>query len=211
MLATSSILVQEGMQKILENEKNIEIIAETLNYLEIIPLIKQHRPNVLFIDTAISDLDVRRILEAISEKSAETKVLLFFHILNEERIINAFCSGARGYLTAESNKAEFIEAIKVVSKDKIWTDIKIIAQILTRLSHSRSNAGLVNLTRREEEIAKLAAQGLSNKKISNTLFITETTVKTHLNAAFKKLGIRTRFDLPSTSLNRAVAKSGTRT
>jgi PAS domain S-box-containing protein len=198
MVATSSSLIQEGIHRILEFEKGIEVTAEATSHLEIIPLVEQKKPDVLLIDTAMSNLDVQEILESIKEKSAKTKVLLLLYTLDEEIIINAIYSGARGYLTAALNAAEFTQAIRAVSKDKIWAEIKIITKILTRLFPSKSNRG--NLTRREEEIAKLVVQGWSNKKISNKLFITEGTVKIHLNNVFKKLGISNRAQLTSSFL-----------
>jgi PAS domain S-box-containing protein len=200
MVATSSSLIREGIQKILEPEKNIEIIAEASTCLEIITLTQEKKPDVLLIDTAISNLDVQEILESIREKSAETRTLLLFYTLNEEVITNAIYSGARGYLTAASNAVEFIQAIRAVSKDKIWVEVKTITKILTPLFSLRSNSGFENLTRREKEVVKLVVQGYPNKQISKKLIVSEKTVKTHLNNVFKKLGISQRIQLTSSFL-----------
>lgn len=200
MVATSSGLIQEGIRKILESEKDTEIIAETSTYPEIIPLIEQKKPDVLFIDTAMSNLDTREILESIREKSAKTKVLLLLHTMDEGFIINAISSGVRGCLTDASNAEQFVQAIRTVNKDEIWAEIKVITKILARLLPLRSNPGFSSkLTKREEEVVTLVIQGYSNKKISTKLFISESTVKIHLNNIFKKLGISSRVQLISNS------------
>jgi Response regulator containing a CheY-like receiver domain and an HTH DNA-binding domain len=141
------------------------------------------------------ELDIQEILESIRQKSTETKVLLLLHTPDEEVIIDAIYSGARGYLTSALNAMEFIQAIRAVSKDKIWVEIKVITKILSPLLPSRSDLSFPNLTKREEEIVRLVIQGYSNKKISDKLFIAEKTVKTHLNNVFRRLGIKNRVQL----------------
>ncbi|HSE84402.1 MAG TPA: response regulator, partial [Thermodesulfobacteriota bacterium] len=98
IVAAPSALFREGIRKILEPEKDIEIIAEASTQLGIIPLVEQKKPDVLFIDAAIPNLDIVKILELIKEKSAETKVLLLLHTVDEKVIINAISLGVRGYL-----------------------------------------------------------------------------------------------------------------
>ena len=133
MLVISSSLLGEGIHKILEPEKDIEVIAEALTNLEIIPLIEQKKPDVLFIDTSIPDIDILEILELIRQKSPETKLLLLVHTLDEEAFINAVSLGIRGYLTEASDTEQFIEAIRAVGKEEIWAEREIVTRILTQL------------------------------------------------------------------------------
>ncbi|HEX3036850.1 MAG TPA: response regulator [Thermodesulfobacteriota bacterium] len=195
MVATSSSLVREGIRKVLESEQDVEIVAEASTTLGILPLIEQNKPDVLLIDTAMPNLDVQEILGSAKERSAETKALLLLYTLDEEVIANIIYSGARGYLTAELNAVELIQAIRAVSRGKVWAEIKVITKILTSFMPLRGDLGFHNLTKREREIVKLVTQGYSNKKISSKLFISEGTVKIHLNNIFKKLGIKNRAQL----------------
>jgi DNA-binding NarL/FixJ family response regulator len=214
IVAVSFCLFCEGIYKILEPEKDVEIIAKASTHIEIIPLVEQKKPDVLFIDTAIPNLDIVKILGLIREKKgAETKVLLFLHTLDEEVIINALSLGVRGYLTDASSAEEFIQAIKAISKDEIWADIKIITKVLTRLLPPREGKPVIkpNLTKREEEIVRLVVQGLSNKQISKRLFISEKTVKNHLGNVFNKLGISDRLNLAVSRLGGNISKPNPRT
>ena len=198
IVASSSSLLREGIRKILEPEKDIEIIAEASTQLEIIQLVEQKKPDILFIDAAIPDLDIVKTLELIKEKSAETKVLLLLHKVDEEVIINAVSLGVRGYLTDLSKTEQLIQAIRTISKDEIWAQRRIVTKALARILYSEEGKPRplqLNLTKREEQIVNLVMQGYSNKRIANKLSLSEKTVKNHLGVIFKKLGISSRLQL----------------
>jgi len=197
MLAVSSDLFLAGIHKILKPKKDIEIIAETITHQEIIPLIEQKKPDVLFIDTNLPGLDIVKILESIAEKSAETKILLLLHTLDEEPIIDAISLGVRGCLKSTANPEQLIRAVRSISKREIWAEESIKTKVLTRfLSQVKVKPVLKpKLTKREGEIIKLVVQGYNNKQIAKRLFISENTVKTHLVHIFKKLGIGHRLQL----------------
>ncbi|HWP92220.1 MAG TPA: response regulator [Thermodesulfobacteriota bacterium] len=197
LIIICSTIFREGIRKILEPERDIEIIAEASSDQEIIPSIEQSRPNVLLIDAAICNSDIAELMNSIREKSPETKVLLLLHTIDEDEVIKNISSGVRGCLTDVSNKEHLIQAIRTVSKDSIWMEMSSITNVLTRLIPVRkSKSGLQpKLTRREEEIVNLIVLGYSNKQISNTLFISENTVKTHLANIFSKYGITNRLQL----------------
>jgi DNA-binding NarL/FixJ family response regulator len=214
VVAVSFCLFCEGIYKILEPEKDIKIISEASTHIGIIPLVEQKKPDVLFIDTAIPNLDIVKILGLIREKKgAETKVLLLLHTPDEEVIINSLSLGVRGCLTDTSSSEEFIQAIRAISKGEIWADIKIITKVLTRLLPPRERKSDIkpNLTKREEEVVRLVVQGLSNEQISNRLFISEKTVKNHLGNIFNKLGISSRLNLAISRLGENIPKPSPRT
>jgi DNA-binding NarL/FixJ family response regulator len=198
MVVVSSILLLDGIHKILEPEKDIDIVAESSAYLDVIPLIEQKKPDVLFLDSGLPNLDVVKILESIEEKGAKTKVLLLLHTLDEEAAINAISLGVRGYLTDASNAEQLVQAIKAVGRGEVWfAERKVLTKILVQLL-PRRKAELVlkpRFTKKEEEIIKLVTQGYSNKQISNKLFMSEKTVKNHLGNIFNKLGIHSRLKL----------------
>jgi DNA-binding NarL/FixJ family response regulator len=211
MLVISSSLLREGIHKILEPEKDIEVIAEALTNLEIIPLIEHKKPDVLFIDTALPNVDVVKILESIKEKSAETKVILLLYTSDEEVIIGAISSGVHGYLKNTSNPAQFIQAIRAVVKDEIWTERKILTKVITRFLRLRTDNLRIlksKLTKREHEIVKLVVEGYSNEQISKKLYISENTVKNHLANIFIKLGVSKRlqliFNLPTDNISKLI-------
>ncbi|HEX3037236.1 MAG TPA: response regulator transcription factor [Thermodesulfobacteriota bacterium] len=198
IVAASSALYREGIRRILEPEKDIEIIAEASTQIGIIQLVEQKKPDVLFIDAAIPNLDIVKILELIKEKSSETKVLLLLHMVDEKVIIDAISLGVRGYLTDLSKTEQLIQAIRTIRKDEIWAQRKIITKALTRTLYSEKGKPKplqLNLTQREEQIVELVIQGYSNKKIANKLSLSEKTIKNRLGGIFRKLGISSRLQL----------------
>ncbi|MDA2919005.1 response regulator [Desulfobacterota bacterium AH_259_B03_O07] len=195
---SSSTLLQEGIRKILESEKDIEIVAEASNNTEIIPLIKREKPDVLFIDTALANLHIDEILVLLKNKHPHTKVLLLLHTVDEQLVLKYISLGALGFLLDKSNKEKLINAIKYVSRGEIWGEMKVIRKILNRLLtpvKGKKTSPNTNLTSREEEIVRLVVQGFNNKRISNKLFISQSTVKSHLANIFNKLGIDNRLQL----------------
>lgn len=114
LMVAVPLIFRRGIRKILKLEQDIKIIAETTCHLKIIPFVKQRKPDVLFLDTAISHLG--KILESIEEKSPGTKVLLLLRAWNEEVIINVISLGVRGCLTDVSNTEQLIKAIKTIGR-----------------------------------------------------------------------------------------------
>ena len=198
MIVTPSSVVRQGVRKMLESEKYIEIIAEISNYQDILPIVEQNKPDLLFIDKTPPSLNILEILSSIRDKSPTTKVLLLLHSFDEDFIMNALSLGVLGYLTDTSNADKFIQAVGALSKDEIWVEVRIITKLLTRLLHSKKGGSMEprpSLTKREDEVVKLILQGYSNKQISEKLFISEKTVKSHLSNVYKKLGLSNRLQL----------------
>jgi DNA-binding NarL/FixJ family response regulator len=126
-------LFQGGICKVLESEKDIEIVAEASTHIDTVSFIEQKKPDVLFIDTFIPDIDILEILELIRQKSPETKLLLLVNALDEEAFINAVSLGVQGYLTEASDTEQFIEAVRAVGKEEIWAERRIVTKVLTQL------------------------------------------------------------------------------
>jgi DNA-binding NarL/FixJ family response regulator len=183
---------------LLESEKYIEIIDEISNYQDVLPIVERSKTDVLLVDTAQPNPNILEVLSSIRDRCPMTKSLLLLHEFDEDFIMNTISLGVRGYLTDTSNTDQFIQAVNAVSKDEVWGEIEIITKILTRLLPSKKgSSGLQkpSLTKRQEEIVNLIIQGYSNKQISDRLFISEKTVKSHLNNVYKKLGLSSRVQL----------------
>lgn len=198
MVSTSSVLLEEGVSKILDGEKDINIVARTADHTEVIPNIEKIKPDVLLFDTAQNEPEIQEIMTSVKKQETNTKVLLLLHGPDEKFIINATSLGVRGCLTQASSRDQLVSAIITVHNDEIWMDVETVTKILTRLLSKESvkleSAG-ANLTNKEEEVAKLVAEGLSNKEISQKLYISEVTVKTHIRNVFKKVGVNSRYQL----------------
>lgn len=190
-------LVREAMQTFLGYEKDIKIIAQVSKALELTRVVEQKKPDVVFIDTDLPNLDMVKTLGSIREQSKNTKTILLLHTLDEDILINAFHLGVKGYLTDELSPEQFLDAIRTVGNDEIWLGLKVINKLLTQFLHTGDirPALKAKLTRKEKEIAKFVMKGFSNKRISSELYISENTVKTHLANLFNKLSVSSRLEL----------------
>ena len=121
MIAVSLMIYLEGTRSIISSEEDIEIVAETQKSSNVISLVEKMKPDVLFLDVAIPKLDVVNIIDSIKEKSPDTKVLLLLPTRDRDKITNFISLGAKGCLTYRSSPKQIIQAIRAVSKEKIWT------------------------------------------------------------------------------------------
>jgi DNA-binding NarL/FixJ family response regulator len=199
MLAISFTLYREVIHRIIEEERDIEIIAETSTELEIIPTLAQNRPDVLFIDSSMykSNQGILETLGAMRKRGIDTKVLVLLHTMDEEFIIKAISLGIRGYLSPAANAEEFVRAIRTITKGEIWAERRIMTKVLTRAISLRGfePTPTTRFTKREKEVIKLVSEGCTNKQVAKRLLVSESTVKFYLRRIFKKLGIVSRRDL----------------
>jgi len=178
IIACHTTLLGEGIYKILKDERSIEVIAEVSNRSDVIKHCEGKNPDILILDVNIPNLNITKTLQLISKKSSQTKVLLLTKGGDKDTVFNIV-----GYLTEKVSPSQLIQVIRAISKGTLW--IEGIEQ-----GHERRR-----LTKRQKEIAKLVAEGYTNKKISQILSISEKTIKAHLTTIFNKLGIQNRYQL----------------
>jgi len=127
-----------------------------------------------------------------------TKAIMLAAAMNERTIFKALKAGAKGYLSRNASVSNLIKAIKAVHEGDVWVERKLIARFFqgeaTLHFQREEGGGMTNqeLTPREQEILRYLPYGLTNKEIAQALFISEKTVKSHLNSIFKKLNVTRR-------------------
>ncbi|MGB7293054.1 MAG: LuxR C-terminal-related transcriptional regulator [Thermodesulfobacteriota bacterium] len=197
VLTPSAILV-EGMQKILESEGDMHIIARVSNLNELKPFINSGIPDVLIVDTVAPNLDVNELIMSIGEKDVQTQVLLLLHTPDHQLVVDSLNLGVKGFITKKSKSQRLVQAIRIIRRGEIFGDVKIMKRIIAEFLIRQDNADAIydnKLTKKEIEIAKLVTEGYSNKVIAKELFISDKTVKTHLNRIYKKLEVTSRYEL----------------
>ncbi len=196
-LTPSAILV-EGMQKILESESDIHIIARVSYVSELKPFINSGIPDVLIVDTVTPNLDINELIMSIKEKGVQTQVLLLLHTSDHQFVIDSLNLGVKGFITEKSKSSKLIQAIRIIRRGEIFGDVKIMKRIIAEFLIRQNNTKAIHynkLTKKEIEIAKLVMEGRRNKIIAKELFITDKTVKTHLNRIYRKLEVTSRYEL----------------
>jgi DNA-binding NarL/FixJ family response regulator len=140
------------------------------------------------------------LLTIIKQKSPETKALMLTNSTDEDAIIKALMAGAKGYLSKDASVSCLLNAIKVIDNGELWVERKLIAKYFNDAANSNSvqqeprKKANQALTPREKEVLHLLTEGKTNKEIAQKLFISEKTVKSHLNRIFKKFNVTRRLE-----------------
>ncbi|MCK5721119.1 MAG: response regulator transcription factor, partial [Gammaproteobacteria bacterium] len=140
------------------------------------------------------------------QKSPGTKALMLTASKDETKILKSLKAGAKGYLSKNTTISGLIKAIKVVNKGQLWVERELVARYFNGdITADMGREGRQEkmkevLTLREQDVLRLLLKGSTNKEIANDLFISEKTVKSHLNKIFKKLNVSRRLDAILTAI-----------
>jgi DNA-binding NarL/FixJ family response regulator len=186
ILADDHALFRQGLKSLLELRAEVELVGEVERVDELVPLLESVACDVLLLDLQMD----RWSGVEIESLSRRVRVLVLTASERSEDALAALRQGARGVVHKRFAVETLIDAIRAVAEDNVWLPPSLQADV-TRDWTSESG----QLTAREREIVGLVGQGLRNAEIASRLFISEVTVKTHLNNVFQKLPVRDRVEL----------------
>jgi len=204
-------LIREGLSLMLQREANIDIIGEAVNGLQTINIVKDLKPDVVLLDIKMPEMDGIQVLPSIRSKSPKTKTLMLTSTNDEDGIFRSLKIGAKGYLSMDSSATDLTKAINAVQRGELWVERKLMSKFFENEAAHNSNEKnpgkktLEGLTVREQEVLRHLAAGLSNKEIAEDLFISEKTVKSHLNSIFKKLSVTRRLQAILYAINKGLS------
>lgn len=195
IVADRNVITRVGIRSILERTTGTAVIAEATTYEAVLDAVDEHGPDVLVIDLDLGDDTTRglHLCQEISERYPNTKVLVLSQTLSEFVVVDALRRGATGFLIKDDLKADELQ--KAVQNVQLGETVlgKGVGNVIAR--SLGSNVTTERLSDRELEIAQLLAHGLTNKEVSNKLFISESTVKFHIHNASKKVNAHNRTEL----------------
>jgi len=178
-------VVRQGFVALLRLVGGKEVLAEASSGAQAVELYRLHKPDVTLMDLRMPGMGGVETITAIRAEFPDARVIVLTTFDGDEDIYRAIQAGARGYLLKGMGIDELVEAIETVHRGRS----KIPAAIAERLAERLSGNAL---TERETEVLKTIALGKSNKEIASALFISEATVKTHINNLLSKLGATDR-------------------
>jgi DNA-binding NarL/FixJ family response regulator len=204
-------LFREMLRITLHREGSIKIVGEAANVRQTIDLISEHKPDIVLLNSTMPEMDGIEVLPEIREKNQKTKALMLTANKDEATIFKALKGGAKGYLSKDVSISNLIKAIQAVQKGELWIERKLMARFLEVEaildSNRKGQAGKLKkiITPREKEVLRLLTTGSTNKEIAKALFISEKTVKSHLNSIFKKLNVTRRLQAILYAINRGLS------
>ena len=192
VIADDDMLVSGALRTILEKDQDIEVQGIASNGKEAIELYRKYEPDVLLMDIRMSPMSGLEASEEILKEKPEAKILLLTTFSDDEYIVKALKLGAKGYLLKQ-DYASILPALEAVCSGQTVFGTEIMSRI-PELIQSGSSFHYENydISRRELEIIRLIADGLSNKEIASQLFLSEGTVRNYLSSILDKLQLRDR-------------------
>lgn len=189
-------LVSLSLKTILEANKEIEVVGIGNDGTEALPLYKEHSPDVLLMDIRMETMTGLEAASLILQEDAQAKILLLTTFSDDEYIVKALRIGAKGYILKQDFESIVPALIAVHNGQTVFGDE--ITNKLPTLMQTKTTAKdfqKYDITDKEMDIIKLVADGLNNKEIAETLFLSEGTIRNYLSTILEKLDLRDRTQL----------------
>jgi DNA-binding NarL/FixJ family response regulator len=188
-------MVRAGFRMLLAGEEDIEVVAEASNGLEAVDKAARFSPSVILMDIRMPELDGLQATRRILAADSEARILILTTFDLDEYVYEGLRAGASGFVLKDDSPEQLIVAIRTVADgDALLSPAitKRVIQKFARMPRPAPPKELDELSEREQEVFRLLARGLSNGEIAGELYISETTVKTHVTHILQKLGLRDR-------------------
>jgi DNA-binding NarL/FixJ family response regulator len=186
-IADDHAMFRQGLKSVLTLQPDVKVVAETERADDIEPMLKRAPCDILLLDLHMD----RNVFTDIGRFAAHTKVIILTANEHPEDAMTAIREGAEGVVLKRFAVDMLMDAVRTVIKGETW----LPAALQTQMAKGLRGPADVALTPREREIIRLVALGLRNAEVATKLFISDETVKTHLNNIFRKLGVRDRVEL----------------
>ena len=190
-------IVRQGLVALLKTVPGFHVQAEAADGEQAVELFRKHRPDVTLMDLRLPKMNGVDAITKIREIAPGARIVVLTTFDGDEDIYRALQAGAKGYLLKGMDLTELSDAIRSVHAGKTRIPPRVAEKLAERMSGA-------TLTARELEVLKLIVAGKSNKDIGNALFISEATVKTHVNSLLSKLGVEDRTQAATTALQRGI-------
>ncbi len=199
LLADDQPLVRAGFRRVLEIADDLEIVAEASDGLEAVQAARRHHPDVVVMDIRMPVLDGLSATEQILANDGAIRILVLTTFDLDEYVFRALHAGAAAFLLKDTPLDEIAEAIRLVAAGGCLLSPsvtrRVIEEFARRPSSPTTGDPLPTLTAREREVLREVARGRSNLEIAADLYVTESTIKSHIRSMLMKLGLRDRTQL----------------
>jgi DNA-binding NarL/FixJ family response regulator len=207
VIADDQRMVREGLQLMLSLVGGIDVVALAEDGDDAVEAVARHDPDVVLMDLRMPRCDGVQATRLVRQHHPRTQVVVLTTFADDDEVLAALRAGARGYLTKDTGAEEVRRAIQRVADGHADLDPGVQKRLLELLpKHPLGDPGRNGLTEREADVLRLIAAGLSNAEIADQLVVAESTVKTHVNHVFAKIGARDRAQAVAYAFRNGIAE-----
>ena len=199
LIADDHAVVRRGLAAIINLEEDVQVIGEAGNGEEAVAMWRQLRPDVTLMDLRMPGVEGVEAIDRIHDEDAAAAIIVLTTFDHDEDIYAGLRAGAKAYLLKDVQPEELFRCIRAVHAGEAYLQPKVAAKLAQRVQEEP-------LTEREAQILKLLAEGRSNKAIGQFLFISESTVKSHLKTLFVKLDATSRAEAIALAARKGLVK-----
>jgi DNA-binding NarL/FixJ family response regulator len=195
VICDDQAIVRDGLTMLLKLEPDIEVVGTAEDGAAVVEIVAKEKPDLVLMDLKMPIMNGVEATRQIRANYPEVKILVLTTYDDDEWVFDAIQAGAAGYLLKDTPRDEVVKAVRGTASGKTYVDPSVAGKVLEQVSsHQTQPPTLITgkLTEREIEVLRLIAKGLSNKDISEQLFLSEGTVRNHVSAILAKLGVSDR-------------------
>lgn len=198
LIADDQRVVRDGLTMLVGLIDGVDVVATASDGIEAVATAERERPDVVLMDLRMPGMEGAEATRHIRASRPETQVLVLTTYADDQSLFPALRAGAHGYLTKDASAEEIEQAIRALAAGRTHLDAAIQQRLVAAVLETQPSAAHPpvsppdDLSPREVEVLKLIAAGFSNNEIGTTLFLSNATVKTHVNRIFSKTGSRDR-------------------
>ena len=199
LIVDDQMLMRQGLQTLLDLENDIQVVGQASDGTDAVAVVAQTKPDVVLMDVRMPRLNGVEATRQIRAQTPQTQVIILTTFDDDEYVFEGLRAGAMGYLLKDVSAEDLTDAIRRVARGEALIQPSIARKVVSEFARLGAETKkpdadelLDPLSERELEILKLIAQGMSNREIAATLFITEGTAKNHISNILSKLGVRDR-------------------
>lgn len=194
LLVDDHTIVRQGVRALLETQPDIQIVGEASSGAEAVELCTETAPDVVLMDLLMPGMNGVEATRQIKQVSPRTQVIVLTSYHEDEHVLPALRAGALSYLLKDTSPADLLDAVRKAALGETTMSPRVASQLMKALQGGRPGEEdpFADLSKRELEVLRLIAEGLSNAVIGEQLFISEKTVKSHVGNILSKLHLADR-------------------
>ena len=205
LLADDHVLVRQGIRQFLEDEGDIEVIAEANDGAEALRLIQEQQPDIAVLDIRMPQVSGVEATRRMKDRFPNVRVLILTAYDDDPYVFALLQAGADGYVLKTASADELVRAVRTVHKGQSALSPEIASKVVQQMASGRPSAAaeqIESLTERELDVLRLAARGKTNRAIGSELEISHRTVQGHLASIYGKLGVNSRTEAVTEAVRR---------